>query len=912
LPIKERAVVSLYLASAYCANHNYPSAIGLFNESIKCSTQVGDKALEAKARCQLGMVYASLSEYVIAQEHLQQALKTFTRSNDKQGEAQVYLYIGQVLIGLGEFDKSIEYHQKSITLSLNVGAQDLQTQAKASLGRAYLLKGNPRKAVEFYQVAIKEYEQRQKNSLVVKTYNDLAYSLIVCGEWQQAEKLLEKSLFLARQKQDDQAEAFALVLYGLIYTLTERTNEAKPTLSFALELLRQVSDKDCESLCNISVGKLQLALEEKSLAVAHLKTGLDLALSIGRTDYAIEAQLTFIELCVGENKLDAALAAIEKANSWLEGRKNSLLEAKVLFSQAQIEIIQGKNPLSKLEQAIEVFEAFSLPCEKALCFIERAKLLQNKQDMQLRVQTDLTRALNILSEIKAKSLIAKTNLLEKVQNFSKTISKKDAEISSLLIAQNQYIQRLIKSIHNYDEVLKEIVFALEQQTQADLVAIFDMTVRSPMLITASKVRDLLLLAVIPRLERAILEKTTGWIAGRDIDEPIYLETCSILPEKEIGILFWGVPNKLINAELISSFISLVKELVNLPVAQVVEQIEPDETETEKLKSFKNLPELVYSSKKMADLVDQITRIHSSDLTVLITGESGTGKDLIAKAVHLTSERRNKPFSPFNCTATPQEIVEAQLFGYRKGAFTGANTDYEGVIRAVEGGTLLLDEIGDLRLNIQPKLLRFLQDGEIQPVGYARPLRVNVRIIASTNRDLEEMVESGEFREDLYHRLNILRLVIPPLRQRREEIIPLAKYFLKESCKRTNKHIVFGVEALKMIGTYDWPGNVRQLKNEIERMVAFASENDIIGKKHLSSEIVQATAILKPSGQLLEKSTSIQFQPGMSLDEILMQMEKEIILRTLKECRGNIRRTSSILGISRKGLYDKIKRLKINY
>src|SRR5262249_43673260 len=151
--------------------------------------------------------------------------------------------------------------------------------------------------------------------------------------------------------------------------------------------------------------------------------------------------------------------------------------------------------------------------------------------------------------------------------------------------------------------------------------------------------------------------------------------------------------------------------------------------------------------------------------------------------------------PFNCTATPREIVEAQLFGYRKGAFTGANIDYEGVIRAANGGTLLLDEIGDVDLSVQPKLLRFLQEGEIQPLGYSRPIRVDVRVIASTNRDLGGMVERGEFREDLYHRLNIIRLSVHPLRQRRDEIVLLALYFLKQSCQRTGKRLNFDPEAL---------------------------------------------------------------------------------------------------------------------
>ncbi len=529
----------------------------------------------------------------------------------------------------------------------------------------------------------------------------------------------------------------------------------------------------------------------------------------------------------------------------------------------------------------------------------------------------MVRAQQLFEQIGAKPLLEKVNLLIK-ELFPKSTKSSDEVnlLNNQLIEERKQLLNLLKTYHKHEQLLSEIAVVLQKQTQADLVAIFQLNSleNTAKLEFATRELDLLASELHRRLQVALLEKKTGWIDGRNMDESLYLELIISNPEKPLAILLWGISPKATSKELLETSIALSKEVVNLslldPLAQVERRVEINEAEIGRLKSFKNLPDLLYASRKMSELTEQITRIHSSDLTVLITGESGTGKDLIARAIHSVSERRNRPFSPFNCTATPQEIVEAQLFGYRKGAFTGANIDYEGVIRAVDGGTLLLDEIGDLRLDTQPKLLRFLQEGEIQPIGYTRPIKVNVRIIASTNRDLETMVEKGEFREDLYHRLNILRLFVPALRQRREEILPLAQYFLKQSCERTNKNLAFSADVLILLESYDWPGNIRQLKNEIERVVAFAGEKATFGKSQLSTEIIQATANLKSNRQLLETTADIQFQPGMTLDEILMQTEKQIIQKALKQCRGNIRQTAALLGISRKGLYDKIKRLKI--
>ena len=250
-----------------------------------------------------------------------------------------------------------------------------------------------------------------------------------------------------------------------------------------------------------------------------------------------------------------------------------------------------------------------------------------------------------------------------------------------------------------------------------------------------------------------------------------------------------------------------------------------------------IPGFICASAAMTRLSDQIQRVQGHNLTVLITGESGTGKDLVARAIHGGSPRRASMFLPFNCTTTTRDLADSQLFGHRRGSFTGAVTDQQGLIRSATGGTLLLDEIGDLPLDIQPKLLRFLEQGEIMPVGETRPQAVDVRVLAATNADLEQRVTDGQFREDLYYRLSVIRVHVPPLRERREEIPHLSTYFLRDACERLGKSDVhLSSPTLDLFARYWWPGNVRQLRNEIQRAVAMSPPGGTVDPEHLSADL----------------------------------------------------------------------------
>jgi len=331
-----------------------------------------------------------------------------------------------------------------------------------------------------------------------------------------------------------------------------------------------------------------------------------------------------------------------------------------------------------------------------------------------------------------------------------------------------------------------------------------------------------------------------------------------------------------------------------------------------------LPGFIHSSPAMTRLVEEVHKIRSSDVTVLVTGESGTGKELVARAIHALSSRRHKIFVPFNCTAVPKELSESYLFGHRRGAFTGAVADSPGVIRSAGGGTLFIDEVGDLPLDVQPKLLRFLQEGEIQPLGEQQPTKIDVRIIAATNTDLEELVAQGRFREDLYYRLNVIRLRVPPLRERRSEIPTIVNYYVNHYSSKFGRHDIHVTpQAVDLLMVGDWPGNVRQLCNEVQRIVARAENGSVITPEQLSPELRQMGVPTVPPASVSVLATTktgrTEIVPleNATLADALEEVERRMISEALRRHKGNISRAARELGLTRRGLYLKLERYQIS-
>jgi DNA-binding NtrC family response regulator len=317
-------------------------------------------------------------------------------------------------------------------------------------------------------------------------------------------------------------------------------------------------------------------------------------------------------------------------------------------------------------------------------------------------------------------------------------------------------------------------------------------------------------------------------------------------------------------------------------------------------------QVIFASQSMLQILKMITRIAPTSLSVLITGETGTGKEIIAKAIHDRSDRASGPFIPFNCAAVPRELLESQLFGYRRGAFSGASEQFQGVIRAASNGTLLLDEVGEIPMEMQPKLLRFLESSEIHPLGEARPVKVDVRLLFATNANLEEAIKQQRFREDLFFRMNVIPIKIPPLRERREEIPLLANLFAHRFSRELSKETAkFAADTMERLILYSWPGNVRQLGNEIRRMVAMVDDGDIMHTQLLSTEISGSTrSVEAPS----PKAAQIAIPLAQSMAQAVDRLERSMVEFALGQSGGQVTAAAKLLGLSRKGLYLKRQRL----
>lgn len=320
--------------------------------------------------------------------------------------------------------------------------------------------------------------------------------------------------------------------------------------------------------------------------------------------------------------------------------------------------------------------------------------------------------------------------------------------------------------------------------------------------------------------------------------------------------------------------------------------------TDKPHSFSKL---VAQSQKMHEIFSTVQRIANFKTTVMLLGESGTGKELIARAIHDNSNRRKKKFIAINCGAIPENLLESELFGHKKGSFTDATKDKKGLFEEADGGTLLLDEIGELPMHLQVKILRALQEGEIRPVGSGESIAVDVRIIAATLRDIEADILEGRFRDDLYYRLNVVTIELPPLRERKDDILPLAEHFLRENSKKLGLPIRgFSAEAIELLMQHDWPGNVRELENCVERAMIMTE-----------GESITAESLPRALQDKAIKVDAENFFPEISDKDLSIKkharlLEKNLITRALKKTRGNRTHAAKLLEISHRALLYKLK------
>lgn len=336
----------------------------------------------------------------------------------------------------------------------------------------------------------------------------------------------------------------------------------------------------------------------------------------------------------------------------------------------------------------------------------------------------------------------------------------------------------------------------------------------------------------------------------------------------------------------------------------IKYLEKEVARNNKAKTYNTIfPQIIGESESLKKSLNRVELVAPKEMTVLITGESGTGKELIAKAIHYNSPRRTMPLIKINCTTLPENLLESELFGYEKGAFTGAkNKGKPGKFEIANGGTIFLDEIGELTLNMQSKFLRVLQEREIERVGGNQVIKIDVRILTATNRDLQQMVAEKMFREDLFYRLNVIQIEVPPLRDRKKDIPLLAEHFLQ---KYTDRKIIISKEVYQIFRKYSWPGNIREIENVIQHILVMIEENiHIVLPRHLPQYIYQERA-----ENIQEQREYVTINRMASLKKMIKEVEKKAITEALHICETKTE-AIELLGISRKSFYQKIKQYKI--
>jgi Nif-specific regulatory protein len=412
-----------------------------------------------------------------------------------------------------------------------------------------------------------------------------------------------------------------------------------------------------------------------------------------------------------------------------------------------------------------------------------------------------------------------------------------------------------------------------------------------------------------------VSRDNRFFKGLDLQESFVTQSMICLPlrtrEGPIGVLYAlnklqgkFTPREARLLEILSGTIAIALENARL-YTDLKQNASSLEQENRLLKSEVqgrfNLQGIIGSSPAMRRIFALLDKVVDTTTSVLIDGETGTGKELIARVIHYNGPLKDKPFLAENCGALSENLLESELFGHVRGAFTGAVADKKGLFELAHGGTVFLDEIGETPLLMQVKLLRVLQEGEIRPVGGSRYRKIVVRLIASTNRNLEEEVRKGNFREDLFYRIDVFRITLPPLRERREDIPLLADHFLRKFGRKLKRPTArLTPLALDFLTRFDWPGNVRELENEIERALTLAGRKGEIREEHLSSKI-SATS---------ERGLPFEAR-GATLKEVTERMERRMVLETLQKTKGNRSRAAKILGLTRQGLLNKIARYNID-
>lgn len=911
LGAETRISVLTKLAIAYNNNADSPKAVTLLKKALKEAKENDWKLLLGEIYVALSRVYRKLNEVPISRDHAEMALNTFREIGNWRGMAESYQLVALTYHQEGNSEKSLEYFELAIKIIGERSAPFLLGKIYSDMSGAFWFLRRPQEGINCLEKSIEFFDRTEHKIQSIAAYNNLGINLTLLGDWSKAEAMIKRALELA-------IEVNHVHIAGILDSLGELKllrGELAEAQEFLEESIRFAEERKREwytiqslrnlARCLLAQGKIREARRKAEETIA-------LCERIGEKLVANLARLVSAECFLKEKRVEEC----EKQLQIIEETE----PAPDFFVLGDIQRIRGLSFLEKenLELALYHFNR-SLTIFETAEDLYHTALIHYLIGKSLAASDPKKASQHLIAASERFRKLGVSALYEAAEERLADLKTAEPPKKNASSAGSQLLMlRLAESVASRELIFRELTAVLQQESRARRLIIAEMN-------DQKRFYPFIAHGFIPAESMEIVTRLNEELLKNNLENFAKTKNLFIFPLKPSSappafLIVYPRSGAVLNDGTQLHPLLRVVEL-GMDVCALREKDKPQYSE-EEISPFTSqslLPGFIHSSPAMTALVEEVYKIRSSDVTVLVTGESGTGKELVSRAIHTISNRKDKVFIPFNCTAVPKELAEGHLFGYRKGAFTGAATDSPGMIRAADGGTLFLDEVGDLPLDVQPKLLRFLQEGEIQPLGEKKPIKVDVRVIAATNMPLEEKVAQGTFREDLYYRLNVIRLRVPPLRERRSEIPPMVNYYINHySAKFGRREITITPQTIDLLMVCDWDGNVRQLCNEIQRLVARAADGEVITPDHLSAELKRNATPLTPLGDASNVKPISGYsgsffninKQGLTIEEAVSELEIQMIRDALRRHDWNISRVARELGLTRRGLYLKLSRYGI--
>jgi hydrogenase-4 transcriptional activator len=866
-------------------------AIALHGRALKQAEIAHDSRAIGLAHYELGLCYKRVGDAAIVREHIAEAAAALHAAGDRRHLALVHQLSGVMLAQTGRYDEAVAALRQAERLAAALKADDVLATVCGNQANVALLRHRYDQALTLAERSVALHEGVGRGHGLATALATLGQICVRIGHLDRAEEALHRAL-------DVRSTVMVHERTGAIYDTLAQMSLMRGDYQNAAEYLRRAGEaygaygRQTSQWYEWSVRAITARL---AIRQGDPEGALAIADEIARAAdappaEALEAELIATDALLAANRVAEAEQRLGQVEGRLDPRTTPGAWGEFLRLRGELHTRTGRTTEAyhDIAQSSSVFELVGERYQAAVSQLALARLA-SRAGARSTAARHFANAADVF-----RSLGAARDLEDAQRAMAAAQSPGTGEyVGSPADADDALVRRLVDAAIMPDLLARELTSALIEAVGADAAVAFVQLPGSDVRVVAQAGTDTDGARAIARLAVQGAAPATGSLVveqvGRDVDG---LRIIAVASSRSLSS---HVQRR------IRMMVAVARQGFALCGAREGTTQPPDAVAERPLEPL--LPGFVCASGAMHRVVDQIQRLQGNDLTVLVTGESGTGKELIARAIHVGSPRSAAMFLPYNCTTTTRELADSQLFGHRRGAFTGAVSDQPGLVRTAGGGTLFLDEVGDLPIDVQPKLLRFLEHGEVMPVGETRPQAVDVRVIAATNADLEQRVAEGKFREDLYYRLSVIRIHVPPLRQRREEIPHLSTFFLRDAAERLGKpDVQLSSDVLDLFAQYFWPGNVRQLRNEIQRAVAMAIPGGTIGPEHLSPDLT-ASPDAPPSADARPA-----LRGGQTLSSVVDEVERELIRETLSRHRGNISESARALGLTRRGLYLKLRRL----